>query len=94
MNAQELKTKSEDELKAMLLDLRREQMNQRFQRSNGALENTAQVRRTRRSIARVKTFLTQGQAGAAKSVAKAPAKAKKESEQSAKKAAPKKAKKD
>lgn len=59
MKADDLKTKTEDELTKMLLDLRKEQMNQRFQRSNGTLENTSEVRKARRTIARVKTFLNQ-----------------------------------
>ena len=58
MKAEDLKTKSEDELKKTLLDLRKDQFNARFQKSGGTLENTATIRKTRRTIARVKTFLT------------------------------------
>lgn len=54
---EDYKTKTEDELQKLLLDARKDQMNQRFQRTNGQLENTAQMRRTRRSIARIKTYL-------------------------------------
>ncbi len=57
MKAEDLKTKTIDELKKALLDLRKEQFNLRFQKSGGTLDNTAQVRKTRRNIARVKTFL-------------------------------------
>ena len=57
MKAEDLKTKSEDELKKLLLEQKKEQFNQRFQRVNGALENTAEIRKTRRTIARIKTFL-------------------------------------
>ncbi len=74
MKAQDLKTKSEDELKKMLLDLRKDQFNARFQKSGGTLENTASIRKTRRTIARVKTFLTamsKGQPIAAKKPAAA-----------------------
>ena len=59
MKAENLKTKTEDELKKLLLDLRKDQFNQRFQKSGGTLENTAEMRKTRRGIARVKTFLSQ-----------------------------------
>jgi large subunit ribosomal protein L29 len=59
MDAQELKTKTEDELKKILLDLRKEQFNARFQQSQGTFENTAQVRKARRTIARIKTVMNQ-----------------------------------
>lgn len=57
--AEDLKGKSADELNAMLMDLRKQQMNLRFQKAGGALENTAMMRSVRRTIARVKTFLAQ-----------------------------------
>ncbi len=56
--AEDFKGKSVDELNAMLLTLRQEQMNLRFQRASGQIENTARMRTVRRTIARVKTFLT------------------------------------
>ena len=59
MLAEDLRTKSEDELNKELLDLRKKQFNLRFQKSNGQLENTAQLRLVRRDIARVKTVITQ-----------------------------------
>lgn len=55
---EELKGKSKDELTKMLLDLRKTQYNLRFQRANGTLDNTAEMRKIRRSIARVKTAMT------------------------------------
>ena len=58
MKAEELKTKTEDELKKMLLDARKEQLNLRFQRSGGTLDNTSLIRSNRRSIARIKTVLS------------------------------------
>ena len=57
MKAEDLKQKTPDELRKMLLDLRKEQFNLRFQKSGGSLDNTAQMRKARRMIARVKTFL-------------------------------------
>lgn len=61
MKAEELKGKSPDELKKMLLDMKKEQFNLRFQHSGGQLENTAQMRKIRRNIARVKTMMQQAQ---------------------------------
>jgi large subunit ribosomal protein L29 len=58
MKAEELKGKTTDQLVKMLLDLRKEQFNLRFQRSGGQLENTSQMRKVRRDIARVKTFIS------------------------------------
>lgn len=57
MKAEDLKTKTEDELKKLLLDARKEQMNLRFQKANGQLEKTHTMRQTRRNIAQIKTFL-------------------------------------
>lgn len=59
MKQDDIKGKTQDELVKMLNDLRREQLNLRFQKSGGQVENTARVRTVRRSIARVKTFLNQ-----------------------------------
>ena len=59
MKAEDLRTKTEDELNDQLLSLKREQFNLRFQAASGQLENTAQVRRVRRTIARIQTILQQ-----------------------------------
>ena len=59
MKAVELKTKSTDELSALLAGLKKEQFNLRFQQASGQLENTARVRQVRRDIARIKTILGQ-----------------------------------
>jgi large subunit ribosomal protein L29 len=55
--AQDLRTKTPDQLKEQLLQLRREAFNLRFQRANGQLENTDRVRQVRREIAKVKTIM-------------------------------------
>lgn len=55
--AVDFKTKSDDELKEQLLDLKKEAFNLRFQKASGALENTARVQTVRRDIARIKTIL-------------------------------------
>lgn len=53
----DLRAKSPDELKDMLIALRREQFNLRFQRATGQLESTNRIRVIRRDIARIKTIL-------------------------------------
>ncbi len=59
MKSEDLKGKSADELKKMLLEARKEQFNLRFQHSGGQLENTAQMRKIRRNVARIKTMMSQ-----------------------------------
>jgi large subunit ribosomal protein L29 len=59
MKAEDLRTKTPDQLKADLVSLKKEAFNLRFQQANGQLENTARVRTVRRDIARVQTFLNQ-----------------------------------
>lgn len=46
-----------EELQSKLVDLKKEQMNQRFQHAAGQLPKTHVLRKTRREIARVKTKL-------------------------------------
>ena len=58
MKTDDLKAKSEDELKVELDSLKKEAFNLRFQQATGQLENTARVRQVRRSVARVKTILS------------------------------------
>ena len=58
MKIDDLKIKSEDELKVELDSLKKEAFNLRFQQATGQLENTARVRQVRRSVARVKTILS------------------------------------
>jgi len=65
MKASDLRTKSDDELKQQLVDLKKEAFNLRFRRATGELENTAEVRRVRRDVARIKTIMTQRQSQAA-----------------------------
>ena len=59
MKAEDVRAKSDDELKEQLLDLRKEAFNLRFQRASGQLENTARVRHVRRDIGRIKTILNE-----------------------------------
>jgi large subunit ribosomal protein L29 len=61
----DVRAKSDDELKAMVLDLRKEQFNLRFQRASGQLEATGRIKAVRRDIARAKTILGERQRAAA-----------------------------
>lgn len=55
--AVDYRAKTEDELEAQLVELRKEQFNLRFQVANGQLENTARFRQVRRDIARTKLII-------------------------------------
>ena len=59
MKAEDLRSKTVDELTDNLNDLAKEAFNLRFQQATGQLENTARVRVVRRDIARIKTILNQ-----------------------------------
>ncbi len=59
----DLRAKGTDNLPQMLLDLRKEQFNLRFQRATGQLESVSRVRAVRRDIARIKTIMGQEKAG-------------------------------
>lgn len=59
MDAQELKAKSEKELREQLSGLMREQFNLRMQKGMGQLVKPHELRRVRRDIARVNTVLNQ-----------------------------------
>lgn len=59
MNAQELKAKSEKELREQLSGLLREQFNLRMQKGTGQLSKPHELRRVRKDIARVNTVLNQ-----------------------------------
>ncbi|MGH1399372.1 MAG: 50S ribosomal protein L29 [Alphaproteobacteria bacterium] len=58
MKAEDLKTKTIDELQKLLLDNKKEQFNLRFQKSGGQLDKTSSIRENRRTIARIKTFIS------------------------------------
>jgi large subunit ribosomal protein L29 len=59
MKASDVRSKTADELKDQLVDLKKEQFNLRFQRATQQLEKPAQVKKTRRDIARIKTILSE-----------------------------------
>lgn len=53
----DFRSKSPDQLKETLLQLKKEQFNLRFQQATGQLEKTARIKVVRRDIARVQTLL-------------------------------------
>ncbi|MBC6408181.1 MAG: 50S ribosomal protein L29 [Rhodobacteraceae bacterium] len=59
MNVQDLRDKTEDQLRETLIALKKEQFNLRFQAATGQLENPARVRGVRRDVARVLTLLNE-----------------------------------
>jgi len=66
MKAEDLRTKSLDELGDSLASLKKEQFNLRFQKATGQLEKTARIREVRRDIARIKTVAARKRAAEAK----------------------------
>jgi large subunit ribosomal protein L29 len=77
MKTSELRTKSKEELKEIILSSKKEQFNLRMQESTGTLENKSGFREARRTIARAKTLLNETPENKAKVKTTAPAKAKK-----------------
>lgn len=57
MKARELQELSTDELHQRLRDLKRKLLNLRFQLASGQLQNTAEIGKTKRDIARTLTVL-------------------------------------
>ncbi|WP_270934940.1 50S ribosomal protein L29 [Falsiroseomonas oryzae] len=63
----DVRAKSADELQEMLVGLRKEQFNLRFQRATGQLEAVGRIKEVRRTIARVKTIMAERDRASAKS---------------------------
>jgi large subunit ribosomal protein L29 len=63
----DIRAKTTDELGTMLLELRKEQFNVRFQRATGQTEGVGRVKKVRRDIARVKTIMAEQKRSAVKS---------------------------
>jgi large subunit ribosomal protein L29 len=57
MDTADIRTKTEDELKEQIQELKKEALNLRFQRASGQLEATARIRQVRKDIARVRTVM-------------------------------------
>ena len=56
---EELKTLSVADLKAQLVDAKKELFNMRFQNSTNQLDNTARIKELRKNIARIQTVITE-----------------------------------
>ncbi len=65
-NTEDLRQKSDDQLTAELIELKREAFNLRFQAATNQLERPARVQEVRRSIARIKTLQGERARAAAK----------------------------
>lgn len=59
MKTVELRAKSKEELKDLVVSLKKEQFNLRMQAAVGALESQGRFKEIRRSIARAKTLLSE-----------------------------------
>jgi large subunit ribosomal protein L29 len=59
MNAQDMRIKSEAELRVQLTGLLYEQFNMRMQKGSGQMVTPTALRRVRRDIARVRTVLNE-----------------------------------
>ena len=58
---EELKTLSVADLKAQLVDAKKELFNLRFQNATNQLDNTARIKEVRKNIARIQTVITMKQ---------------------------------
>ena len=57
LKAETFRANSSDELKAKLVELKKEQFNLRFRQASGELESPARMKSVRREIARIMTVL-------------------------------------
>ena len=66
VKAETFRANSSDELKAKLVELKKEQFNLRSRQASGELENPARMKSVRREIARIKTVLGEQTAASTK----------------------------
>ena len=59
MKVEEIRKKTNDQLKTELSNLYKESFNLRFQKSSGQLENTSRIIKVRKLIARIKTIMNE-----------------------------------
>ncbi len=60
MKIAEIRGKGQEELKGLLLSLKKEQLSLRFQQATGELASGARFKQIRRTIARIKTVMGNG----------------------------------
>lgn len=70
MKISELRAKSSDELKAIILESKKEQFNLRMQAGAGSLEKAGGFKAARKNIARAKTLLNEAKKAASKPASK------------------------
>ena len=70
MKAQEIRSLTAAEIEAKIVELKEELFNLKFQQALGSLENPARITEVKRTIARMKTILTEGSYSKEKSVFK------------------------
>jgi large subunit ribosomal protein L29 len=76
MKTSELRAKSKEELNELVLSLKKERFNLRFQEATGALESKLRFREVKKTIARAKTILNEQPGSVAPKAEKAPKAAK------------------
>ena len=59
MKVEEIRKKTNDQLKTEMSNLYKESFNLRFQKSSGQLENTSRIFKVRKLIARIKTIMNE-----------------------------------
>ncbi|MDI9519399.1 MAG: 50S ribosomal protein L29 [Erysipelotrichaceae bacterium] len=59
MNIKEIRSKSNEELNKEVISLKEELFNLRFQQATGQLENPSRIKQVRKTIARIKTIITE-----------------------------------
>jgi large subunit ribosomal protein L29 len=59
MKAEEMRSKTAEELNAQVAELNQEIFNLKFQLHTGHLENTSRISQVRREIARIKTVIAE-----------------------------------
>ncbi|HEY8541091.1 MAG TPA: 50S ribosomal protein L29 [Pseudothermotoga sp.] len=63
MKAAEIRNYTDDELKRLLEEKKKQLMDLRFQHAMGQLRNTSQIKEVRRDIARIRTILRERELG-------------------------------
>ena len=63
MKVSEIRAKSDDEIRELILDMRRKQFNLRMQAGAGQPPRSSEVRQLRKDVARAKTILKERQQG-------------------------------
>jgi large subunit ribosomal protein L29 len=68
MNIEDLRVKTEGELKELVVKLKQELMNLRFQQVHGQLSSPSRFKAARKEIARIKTIMSEKRQTASKGV--------------------------